>query len=73
MKEEGLVKCRNCYGKRVINFYSRLVNNTKITKFRTVCPRCKGFGTVFWIDEAVGRNRKRRKRQWRRKVVERTY
>jgi len=60
---EGLVKCRNCYGKKVIKYYSKLINNTKIREFRVVCPKCKGFGTVSWIDEAMGRNRKRRKRQ----------
>ena len=60
---EGLVKCRTCYGRGYIKQYMKFII-TKMEQLRIVpCPTCHSTGTVFWIDEACGRNKKRRKRQ----------
>ena len=64
---EGQVKCKHCHGKRHVTYYAvdRLDNNKRkrVTMF---CEKCRGTGFVLWIDEIMGRNKKRRKRQWRK-------
>jgi len=64
---EGLVKCRTCYGKRfIVCFAETILGNKRHVK--TFCPNCEGTGTVFWIDEVMGRNRKRRKRHLKKLI-----
>lgn len=61
---EGQVKCRYCYGKKFIHQYVNFLGNVEHRFVK--CPNCAGLGSMSWIDEIMGRNKKRRKRQWKK-------
>mgnify|MGYP002813252550 CR=1 FL=1 len=63
---EGQVKCKHCHGKKVVWQYVKFVTRIKSHRVKLPCPQCEGRGTIFWIDEIMGRNKKRRKRQWKK-------
>ena len=58
---EGEVECKTCYGKKFILQYHHSWDG-KLKLVGDICPTCDGTGKVLWIDEAMGRNPKRRKR-----------